>query len=423
MIAATLTASAAAAIHWDAIIVGAGPAGSATAIRLTRNGLRVLLIDRGSMPRPKVCGCCLSPQAMAELGSLLGGYDSEPRPIPLRLVRILARDGDARIPMQGGGTLSREALDPLLVRRALDAGADWLPRCSVRDCEDLNGTVHLLVRCDDGSLEAPRENLAPAVPAMLHGELCILATGLADHVRIRSAATSPPVPQRRQFSASRIGLGATLAAEEGRLPAGELVMAVGRAGYVGLVRLEDGRIDIAAAIDAAAVAAAGSSARALADLVADACIAAPGLVFRRPLLAAAVRATRPLTHASPLVAGDGSRIFRVGDAAGYMEPFTGEGMGWALSSARILAESLTRGGSVGRGTGQAASEYRVAYARAFAAHHARCRAVARAVRHPLLVAGAVRAAALSPRIAARLLPWVVGGRSAAAPISTSETYS
>lgn len=191
-------------------------------------------------------------------------------------------------------------------------------------------------------------------------------------------------------------------------------MAVGRSGYVGLVRLEDGRIDVAAAIDATAITAAGSSALALADLVSDACSAAPDLVLRHSLLAAEVRATRPLTHVSPLVAGDGSGIFRVGDAAGYIEPFTGEGMGWALTSARILANALIGGRSdgrpIGRGNGHVAGKYRDDYADAFAVHHARCRAIARAVRHPLLVAGAVRAAALSPRIAARLLPWVVGGR-------------
>jgi flavin-dependent dehydrogenase len=408
MIPATLTPSTAAGVHWDAIIVGAGPAGSATAIRLSRDGQRVLLLDRGMMPRPKVCGCCLSPQAMAELESLVGRSASDPHPVPLRLVRIFARGGLAQIAMQGGGTLSREALDPLLVRRAIDAGAEWLPQCSVRDCEDDSNEVRVRVQ----------SNGAPAtgVSATLRGDLCILATGLADHVRIRSRATptGQPQPRRRQLPASRIGLGATLAPEAGSLPGGELVMAVGRSGYVGLVRLEDGRIDVAAAIDATAIAAAGSSALALADLVSDACSAAPDLVLRHSLLAAEVRATRPLTHVSPLVAGDGSGIFRVGDAAGYIEPFTGEGMGWALTSARILANALIGGRSdgrpIGRGNGHVAGKYRDDYADAFAVHHARCRAIARAVRHPLLVAGAVRAAALSPRIAARLLPWVVGGR-------------
>ena len=64
---ATLSAEGAAATSWQCVVIGAGPAGSAAALRLAAQGWRVLLIDRGSMPRPKVCGCCLSPQAMAEL--------------------------------------------------------------------------------------------------------------------------------------------------------------------------------------------------------------------------------------------------------------------------------------------------------------------------------------------------------------------
>lgn len=65
--AATISPAAAAATPWQAVIVGAGPAGSAVAIRLARAGWRVLLVERSDMPRPKVCGCCLSPQARAEL--------------------------------------------------------------------------------------------------------------------------------------------------------------------------------------------------------------------------------------------------------------------------------------------------------------------------------------------------------------------
>ncbi len=61
----TLQASAAAAVRWHAVVVGAGPAGAAAALRLARRGLRVLLVDAASMPRPKVCGCCLSTTAVA----------------------------------------------------------------------------------------------------------------------------------------------------------------------------------------------------------------------------------------------------------------------------------------------------------------------------------------------------------------------
>ena len=123
---ATLTPAAAAAIDWHGIVIGAGPAGAAVAIRLARQGLRVLLVDRSSMPRPKVCGCCLSPLAVAELASLCPA-DAVPTPLPLATVCLVSAGRSARIPMPGGGVLSREALDTALVRQAIAAGADWLP--------------------------------------------------------------------------------------------------------------------------------------------------------------------------------------------------------------------------------------------------------------------------------------------------------
>ena len=65
---------------WDVVVVGAGPAGAAAATKLGKNGLRVLLLDREDFPRPKVCGCCLSPLALNELNIL-----SHQSPSPLNL--------------------------------------------------------------------------------------------------------------------------------------------------------------------------------------------------------------------------------------------------------------------------------------------------------------------------------------------------
>jgi len=53
-IAEIIDLDAAAALRWDVVIVGAGPAGGAAALRLARHGLRVIVIDRGSLPRGKL---------------------------------------------------------------------------------------------------------------------------------------------------------------------------------------------------------------------------------------------------------------------------------------------------------------------------------------------------------------------------------
>ena len=69
-VSATITPTAAADIHWQAIVIGAGPGGSAAATRLAASGLSVLVIDATTMPRPKVCGACLSPAGVRELAAL-----------------------------------------------------------------------------------------------------------------------------------------------------------------------------------------------------------------------------------------------------------------------------------------------------------------------------------------------------------------
>ena len=112
---ATLTPESAAGIDWHCIVIGAGPAGAAVAIRLARRGQRVLLVDRSAMPRPKVCGCCLSPLAIAELTSLCP-LDGFPTPLPLANVCLVSAGRSVRMPMPGGGVLSREGLDTALVR-------------------------------------------------------------------------------------------------------------------------------------------------------------------------------------------------------------------------------------------------------------------------------------------------------------------
>jgi 2-polyprenyl-6-methoxyphenol hydroxylase-like FAD-dependent oxidoreductase len=118
-----------------------------------------------------------------------------------------------------------------------------------------------------------------------------------------------------------------------------------------------------------------------------------------------LRATPPLTHVAPL-AGGGGRIFRVGDAAGYVEPFTGEGIGWALAGARLLAAALL-------GPRPAADAYAAAHSDLFASARRRVWRVARGVRHPRLVAGAVRLAGAAPWMAARAVPLVTGSSSRA----------
>ncbi|MFN5755707.1 MAG: NAD(P)/FAD-dependent oxidoreductase [Planctomycetia bacterium] len=398
MIDATLTPSVAANRHWDAIVVGGGPGGSAAAIRLARAGRRVLLVDRAAMPRAKVCGCCLSPTALAELEGLDAFAASEARPVVLEAVQLVAGGHAARLPL-AGATLSREALDTALVARAIRDGADWLPQATVASIAETTDHVRLTVR----------PAVAPSTPLLLEADHAVIATGLADHVRIECGHASPNSARRREprrlvAPKSRIGIGLSLAATASDLAAGDLIMVVGRGGYAGIVRLEDGRIDIAAALAPQAVATAGRPQVAIAALLEEALAGAGLRLDLAAVNAAHVRATPALTHRAPLVAGSQGRLCRIGDAAGYVEPFTGEGMGWALVSGRLLAEAIVAGGP----PAAIAATFSRGHDAFFAAHHARCRRVALAVRHPWLVRAAIRLARFAPSIAAGAMPFVVG---------------
>lgn len=410
MIDATLTPSAAADRHWDAVVIGAGPAGSAAAIRLARAGRHVLLVDRATMPREKVCGCCLSPTALAELEGLDALTACAVRPVPLESVQLASGGKAARLPL-AGATLSREALDTTLVAQAINAGADWLPQTTITSITEAADRVLLTIR----------PATAPPASLTLEAQHAVIATGLADHVRIETTGASPHRPRRRETrrliaAKSRIGVGLTLPAAASDLAAGELVMAVGRDGYVGIVRLEDGRIDIAAAIEPQAVARAGRPHAAIAALLAEGLAGAGLQLDVAAVNDAHVRATPALTHRTALVAGSQGRLCRIGDAAGYVEPFTGEGMGWALVSGRLLAEAIVGGSSP--------AEIAAAFARGhdafFASHHARCRRVALAVRHPWLVGAAIRLARFAPGIAAGVMPLVVGTPRFAPPATLQE---
>ena len=392
---ATITLGAALG-PWECIVVGAGPAGAATSLRLARGGVRVLLVDRGFMPRGKVCGCCLSPAALGELAQLaLPGFRAG-AVVPLRLDTLALSYGGstARVAFRGGGVLSRETLDAGIVEAAVAAGVDWLPGVDV-----------VSVKTRDGEpVSVTMRSAADGTVATIGATRCVLATGLADRVRGATeehaieARRGPGTPGKRCL----IGVGTALPADCVDLPPGELRMTVGRRGYCGLVRLEEGRIDVAAAIDRAALREGGGATQALLAVLGRTSIAV-GPRLAEALRAARFTATPPLTRRSP-PSSEGGRILRVGDAAAYVEPFTGEGIGWALAGARIAANTILEGAGVAS-VGEA---YAGAHRRHFVAPHARCRRVTSWLQSPALVSAAVASARIAPGIAARIVPLVTG---------------
>ena len=372
-LAATLDLATAAHAEWDVLVVGAGPAGSVTARELARLGSRVLLVDQAAFPRRKVCGACLIQRGVDTLGRIgLGDLAHRHGAVPLTTFQLSSRGWHASFPGLGGVALSREALDVALVDAAISCGVHFLPETLVRRHQS---------RADCRAVQLQQHGANRTARA----RVMIAADGLGGML----LAHEPGMPERVQ-SASRIGIGCTLAGEVCGYGPGTIFMSCGQAGYLGLVRVEDGRLNCAAALDRAALRNAANPGHLAAKLLTEA-----GLSVPNGLKHASWRGTVPLTRRLPRPWSH--RLFVVGDAAGYVEPFTGEGMAWALASAVALAPIAHRAAkSWDRSYGQAWQQQHYNYVRR---RERFLRAAAEVLRHPLLSSALVALLARFPGLA------------------------
>jgi flavin-dependent dehydrogenase len=384
-VTATLDLETAARRLWDALVVGAGPAGSLAARDLARHGLSVLLVDRSTFPRWKVCGCCLNLRARdvlvaAGLGKLLGKLGAR----PLTEVLVAANGCRATIPLPGGVAVSREALDRALIDAAISAGAHFLP-----------GTNAIL-----GACFADRREVVLA-RSSFHAKLVLAADGLGG--RLLAGHEDFAVPAEQD---SRIGAGVVVESPPSSFRDGIVYMACGRSGYVGMVRLEDGRLDVAAAFDRDEVRRAGGPGPAASAVLAEVGWSLPDLAHLP------WRGTAALTRRASRLFGE--RVLVLGDAAGYVEPFTGEGIAWALASALAIAPVALQG--VACWNASVGAEWERIHRRAVSGRQATCRVVARALRHPMLARTAIHILSRMPSLAAPVVR-----RLNSAPVLTKGT--
>jgi flavin-dependent dehydrogenase len=375
MVEPTLTLVEAARQPWEVVVAGAGPAGALAARELARLGRAVLLVDRAAFPRWKVCGCCLNVRALATLTAVgLGDLPARHAAVPLRSVLAVAPGCRARLPLPGGAALSREAFDAALVRAAITAGAAFLPRTRAALGPVAPGG-RVVSLTDDGRT------------AGVLAALVLAADGLGGRFLTGAAASAPA-------ASSRVGAGTVADGAPNFFGPGCVHMACGAGGYVGLVRLEDGRLDVAAAFDRDAVRRAGGPGAAAARILREAGLPeVPGLPER------AWRGTPSLTRTAERLACE--RVLVLGDAAGYVEPFTGEGMAWALASAAAVAPLADRAArrwdpSVGR-------RWAALYRRVVAGRQTTCRIAAAVLRHPRLTRAVVRVLGRLPGLAAPVI--------------------
>jgi len=381
-LAATLSVREAAARRWDVIVVGAGPAGSTAARALAVRGLAVLLLDRAAFPRTKVCGCCVNGAGLGALQRCgLGGLPQQLGAIPLREfvlavgvpgLAVAARGSTLRLPLPGGFALSRAAFDTALVRAAIAAGAHFRPgvRAALVPAAGPARTVH----CTEDEEE------------FIAGAACIVA---ADGLGGRFLRHEPEF-EPRIAPTSRVGLGVVAPfGPEDYLP-GVIYMACTAGGYAGVVRIEHGRLNIAAAVDPARIRQAGGAGHAVAGI-----LSAAGLPGFTELDRLRWQGTGLLTRRCSRLAGQ--RLFVVGDAAGYIEPFTGEGIAWALESGLAVAPLVER--AVADWSPGLAGEWTARYRSLLGSRQRWCRGITAVLRKPRLTRLACAALGLLPQLA------------------------
>ena len=381
--------------RFDAVVIGGGPSGAVAARQLAQRGRSVLLVDRRRPPRDKICGCCLNQAALAQLRAIgLGDLPGRLGAVPLTGLRLLRKERRARVPLPPGAALSRGALDTALLQAAADAGVELLQGCGARVLRAAlpSRESNSADRLGGNTVNRGLFRIALGSGGLVESPVVVVADGLGG-TSLKDWAEFTP----RIRPASRLGFGGLTQADAAgpEIAEGQIEMVCADGGYLGAVRLEDGRIDFAAACDPGLIKACGGVAAAAERLAESAGVAGSWPLDQVKQWCA----TPALTRARPRLASAG--LFVVGDAAGYVEPFTGEGMAWAIAGGAAVAPLADA--AVDTPHPSIAHEWTRLYRRRIAKRQWGCRLVSQLLRRPRLVSVGMRAMTLSPRAAGALI--------------------
>jgi len=363
----------------EVIVAGGGPAGAATAAQLGADGVHVLVLDRAAFPRDKACAEFLSPGAVAaleRLGVLPAAAAAGAWHEGMRIVggngSFTARYREGR---RGLG-IARPVLDHLLLERARAAGAE------IRERTDVAGAL-----VEDGYVTGVRLRDGEA----LRARFVVAADGL------RSPVARSLGLERKTRLPRRLGL---VARVRGVPPSGLGVMAVGRGGYCGVAAVGGGEASVGVAVSPG-TRREGESADELFERMLASIPAAREAVAGAPRVTA-IRGVAPLARRVSRVSGPGYLL--VGDAAGFTDPFTGEGIHRALRGAELAAAAARR--ALARSDREPVG-YAAARHEAFAAKERACLVLQAALAWPTLFDYCLRRAETRERVA-RVLTGVFG---------------
>jgi geranylgeranyl reductase family protein len=319
--------------RWDAVVVGAGPAGAATARHLAGAGARVLLIDRACFPRHKPCSEYLSPEAtrlLERLGGDVLGTVERAAPAKLYGMKVVAPNGMQMCgrfsgehgyssPRPYSFALPRITFDMILREAAEQAGAVVWEGAAVEE----------LAR-EDGIINGVQVRTAGGKREVVSARVVVAADGLHSLVARRLSLARRSAPHRVAFTAHV----ADVAGVDGM---GELH--VGHSGYVGLGPIGGDVTTVALVLPLADL---RRRPRDVREEFFNELERFPGLSgrFDPRRLVREVLVTGPFARWSRRAVAAGGGALLVGDAADFFDPFTGQGIYSALRGAELAASVL-----------------------------------------------------------------------------------
>jgi flavin-dependent dehydrogenase len=302
----------------------------------------------------------------------LGSLPEEHCAPAIQSLHLSSAGHEASVPLPGGAVLSRTALDEALTDAAADAGVTFVSSVHVALGEMFPDKRSIILR---------REGEEATVSA----KVVIAADGLGGRL-LRDAKSFDTHVARD----SRVGAGTQVADAPSFYERGTIYMACGSGGYVGLARLGNGDLNVAASLDVEYTKRSGGPASASGAILASSGF--PSVPF---LEGSQWKGTPALTRVRMNVSAH--RLLVLGDAAGYVEPFTGEGMATAMGSALAVAPIVMMG--LEEWGPDIESEWANGHRRLTRRSRAVCRLLSKGLRHPKLVAYSIAALSRAPGLA------------------------
>lgn len=293
---------------YDVAILGAGPAGSAAAITAARAGAKVILLEQSRFPRHKVCGEFISPESIGLLGGLLGKNHSLITDAPRVGRSRLYLDGrEVELPVEpAAASIPRFLMDEALWKMAQASGVKCCDGTVVEKAERTGETFHV-----------------QTAGFTLSARAVINATGRWSRMP-RTALQKAHATQREKW----IGVKAHFEEEN---PSQTVDLYFFEGGYCGVAPVSAGRINACAMVKAEV---ASTLQQVFAQHEKLAARSAHWRIATEPV------STAPLIFA-PVEPVEGG-IFFAGDSAGFVDPFTGDGISLALRSGALAARSVER---------------------------------------------------------------------------------